>query len=395
MTSAIHFRPATSADETGADVRSLLSAAGTGRLRVLVVTSEAPPIVSGISRCVQRLTAGLRGRGHQVDVLSSVQIPRLCLGEWRFSALLAYWLRVSRMLDGYDVVNLHGPVPTMSDVFLMLAGARKRMPVVYTHHSALAIRGMQWACRAYNRLHRVLSGRADLILTTSEHYAALERRADGPEVRVVPWGVDVRPQPLKARPGTGPLRVLFVGQMRGYKGVEYLVPAVAGQDELELRLVGDGPNRADYEQLAAGTGNVTFLGRVSDPDLHAEYDRADVVVLPSVTRAEAFGLVTLEGMAAACVPVVSDIPGVRDVAAGAGLVVPPKDVDGLRAALLGLARDADERVRLSRLARAKAGSLSWDSCVERYEDALLDAVAARADRVAASAPAVSVLPVAA
>ncbi len=132
------------------------------------------------------------------------------LGEYRFSTLLAHWRRIGALLEGYDVVNLHGPVPTMSDVVLLLAGARRGTPILYTHHSALAVRGAETLSRLYNRLHRVLSGRADRILTTSEHYAALERRAGGPAVEVVPWGVDVRPRPLRPAPrrraAEGPVR---------------------------------------------------------------------------------------------------------------------------------------------------------------------------------------------
>jgi glycosyltransferase involved in cell wall biosynthesis len=116
--------------------------------------------------------------------------------------------------------------------------------------------------------------------------------------------------------------------------------------------------------------------------LHAEYDRNDVVVLPSVTQAEADGLVTLEGMAAGCVPVVSDLPGVRDLAQGVGLVVPPGDEAALRAALLGLAADDTRRKELGRLARRKAEGLSWDNSVDQYERALLDAAATRAARPA-------------
>ncbi|GAA0920556.1 glycosyltransferase [Pseudonocardia zijingensis] len=373
------------------------------QLKILLVTSEAPPIVSGISRTVDRIATGLRERGHTVDVLSSVQIPRLVLGEYRFSALAAYWPAISRRLAGYDVVNLHGPVPTMSDVFLAL-GARRRAPIVYMHHCPLAIRGVERLCAVYNRIHRVLSGRADLTLATSEYYAEQERRPGGPEVRVVAHGVDVRPRPLKARAGEGPLRVLFVGQMRGYKGVDRLIGAVAGRSEIELTLIGDGPERAEYEQLAAdlGGGNVRFLGRVPDEVLHAEYDRNDVVVLPSVTKAEAYGLVTLEGMAAACVPVVSDLPGVRDLAQDVGLVVPPGDEAALREALLGLATDHARRKELSGLARRKAEGLSWDNCVGQYERALLDAATSRAARpvrslrpvryVAAAAAMLSMLP---
>jgi glycosyltransferase involved in cell wall biosynthesis/O-antigen/teichoic acid export membrane protein len=355
------LRPARSVVPGRGEPVDVADTSGRG-LNVLVLTSEAPPIVSGISRCVDRLTHGLRERGHNVDVLSSVQIPRVAVGEWRFSSLAGCWPGLARRLRGYDVINLHGPVPTMSDVFLLLAGARGRVPIVYTHHSALAIRGLERICDVYNRLHRRLAGRADLILTTSEHYAATELVPGGPPTRVVPWGVDIRP--AVERPSRqGPLRVLFVGQMRTYKGLEWLLPAVAGRPELALTLVGDGPRRRVYEQTAArlGADNVRFLGRVPDDVLHAEYEASDVVVLPSVTQAEAFGLVVLEGMAAGCVPVVSDLPGVRDVVAEAGVVVHPRDVSALRTALLELAADDANREHLAGLARKRAESLSWDA----------------------------------
>lgn len=362
-----------------APVDELAARRGDARgLNILIVTSEAPPIVSGISRTVDRLITGLGVRGHNIDVLSSVHIPRLVLGECRFSALAGYWPSISRRLKDYDVINLHGPVPTMSDVFLAL-GARRGTPIVYIHHSALAIKGLERLCAVYNRIHRVLSGRADLTLATSQHYAEWERRPGGPEVRIVNHGVDIRPRALKARSGDGPLRVLFVGQMRGYKGVDYLVRAVAGQPEVELALIGNGPQRDEYERLAAklGADNIRFLGRVSDEELHAEYDRADVITLPSITRAEAYGLVTVEGMAAGCVPVVTDIPGVRDLAEGVGVVVPPRDHNALRAALLELAADETGRRERSRLARRKAEGLTWDNCIDQYESALIDAAAAR------------------
>ena len=304
---------------------------GQAPLTILIVTSEAPPIVSGISRTVDRLIVGLRDRGHRVDVISSVQIPRLAMGEYRLSALAAYYPRLAHRLRQYDVINLHGPVPTMSDAFLVLSRlvSRGGPPIVYTHHSALEIRGLERLCALYNVLHRKLTARSDKILTTSAYYAELERTPGGPDVQVVPWGVDIRPEQPRVRAEQRPLRVLFVGQMRTYKGVEWLLPAVAGQPGIELTLVGAGTHLGDYQRLAERLGgdNIRFLGRVPDEVLHAEYDRSDVVVLPSVTRAEAFGLVVLEGMAAGCVPVVSDLPGVRDLVDGVGVVVPPRNVE--------------------------------------------------------------------
>lgn len=89
-------------------------------LDVLIATSEAAPIVSEITTRFDRLTSGLTGLGHHATVLSMAQIPRLRVGEWRLSSFLAYWPRIARQLRNFDVVNVHAPVPTMSDVFLRL-----------------------------------------------------------------------------------------------------------------------------------------------------------------------------------------------------------------------------------------------------------------------------------
>jgi rhamnosyl/mannosyltransferase len=173
-----------------------------------------------------------------------------------------------------------------------------------------------------------------------------------------------------------PLHVLFVGQMRPYKGIEWLLPAVARQREIDLTLVGGGPHLREYQMRAVdlGSNNVRFLGRISDADLQVQYSRSDVIVLPSVTRAEAFGLVVLEGMAVGCVPVVSDLPGVRDLVAHTGVVVPPRDVGALRAALGGLAEDGTRLEHLRRAAWRRAEGLGWDACVTGYENAFIDAI---------------------
>jgi rhamnosyl/mannosyltransferase len=149
---------------------------------------------------------------------------------------------------------------------------------------------------------------------------------------------------------------------------------------IELTLVGGGGHLRGYRLFAAhlGGSNIKFVGRLDDDELYALYDRSDVIVLPSITRAEAFGLAVLEGMAAGCVPVVSDLPGVRDLVSRAGVVVPARDVGALRSALLGLADDPMRLEYLSRAARRRAKGLGWDACVIRYEEALLEAVAAAA-----------------
>ena len=101
------------------------------------------------------------------------------------------------------------------------------------------------------------------------------------------------------------------------------------------------------------------------------------MVLPSLTSAEAYGLVLAEGMAAGCVPVASDLPGVREVAGPTGVLVRPGDIAGLRAALVGLSADAGRLAELSAASVVQAAALSIDSNAARHEQIFRRAISAR------------------
>src|SRR5215207_7920837 len=84
-----------------------------------------------------------------------------------------------------------------------------------------------------------------------------------------------------------------------YKGLDVLMKSMVDVDA-SLVLVGDGPQRAALETLARELGvahKVLFAGEVDDDDLLAWYHACDLFVLPSTTRAEAFGVVQTEAMA--------------------------------------------------------------------------------------------------
>jgi hypothetical protein len=209
-------------------------------LDVLIVTSEAAPIVSGISTFIERLATGLAQRGNRIKVLSSTQIPRVTVGEWRLPSFLAYWPRISRDLRNFDMVNVHGPVPTMSDAFRRLSNlvpSHVRPAIIYTHHSPIDISGASRMSARYNKLHESRALRAGRIVTSSQYYATRHRSRYGPLVRSISWGVNTRTSPQAFVPRSAEkLRALFAGQLRPYKGVETLLAAVAGRPWLELTL---------------------------------------------------------------------------------------------------------------------------------------------------------------
>ena len=355
-------------------------------MRVLIVCSEAPPVVSGVARSVGELAIGLRARGHDVDVLSAADAWGVRKDRFRLSgAGLGVLARTKR--DGpYDVVNVHGPSPSISDLALLeLLFSTQSPAVVYTHHFPMHFGTpvLDQLGNLYDRSMRRLAARCSYVVATSQHYAEHFRKRHR-RVAVIPWGTGpALPKGCsRTYDGSQPLRVLAVGQFRKYKGMAVLVSAVLGVESVQLTLVGDGPTISSVRsQVPAGARNVHFAGRVGDSELEDLYWQSDVIALPSTTRAEAFGIVLLEGMAHGCVPVASDLPGVAEVVGTTGRLATPGDHLSLRRVLIDLAEDPDQVEVRKQLGLERVEHYSWGRVVESYEAIFSDVVDRRAARV--------------
>jgi glycosyltransferase involved in cell wall biosynthesis len=139
------------------------------------------------------------------------------------------------------------------------------------------------------------------------------------------------------------------------KGISELIAAFEGvasrYREAHLYLVGNGPDRPAFEGLArrsAASSRIHFEGFQKEPQRYML--AADVFVLAS--HREPFGLVLTEAREARCAIVASDVDGIPEALDGgnAGLLVPPKDVASLEAALVRLLSDPEEKAKWQRLA---------------------------------------------
>jgi glycosyltransferase involved in cell wall biosynthesis len=271
--------------------------------------------------------------GHEVDVLSAQDCNFKAVGDIKL-VIDAGSISDHIKNGDYDGINIHGHTPTFSDRLLLkskLAGKR----VVYTLHCLADYCYFKPITTLYNSMfNNVALKLVDAVVVTSKSYYNMLHACS--RKYIVPWGVDYNEFSGKRIPHDG-YQLLFVGQMRPYKGMKVLFQAVKGIDA-ELSMVGDGHYRAEYEGYAhkLGLGNVHFYGVVSNDVLRRLYLSSDVLVLPSVGVNEAFGLVTLEAAAAGCAVVASDLPGVRDVVKEFGMLVKPNDSDSLKDALVTL-----------------------------------------------------------
>ena len=130
-----------------------------------------------------------------------------------------------------------------------------------------------------------------------------------------------------AKIADGSRRLLAIGMFReGDKLVSYTSLAEALQwmtdENWHLQIIGSGPCEPQIRALFAGFGErVEFLGELSRTGVLDALCRSDVFVWPGVN--EAFGMVYLEAQSVGLPVVAENRPGVRDVVAPHGFLVPP------------------------------------------------------------------------
>jgi glycosyltransferase involved in cell wall biosynthesis len=363
-------------------------------LKVLHVGKFYPPVPGGIERVVHslctitqhrldnRVLAFNTGPSTVDDVVDGVSVTRV--GTWGSAGSVSiapgYFAHLKRARA--DVMILHEPNPW---ALLAFAAVRPRLPLAIWFHSEVVRPRLQYelfyapvARPAYRAARRFLVSSPAL----AEQAASLQPYRD--KVRVIPFGIDVerwkpcarvRARAEEIRREAGRPIVLFAGRHVPYKGLEVLLQAAAPLD-VHVAILGDGPMRAAWTAAAAAVqGRATFVfhGEVADDEMRAQLAASRMLVLPSVSRAETFGFVQLEAMACG-VPVISTalptgVPWVNQT----GVIVPPGDVDALRAGIARLAADGDLATRIGAAGEARARTeFSLDVMGNRLVDVCME-----------------------
>ena len=364
---------------------------------------EAGYHIGGVERHVYILAHELAKRGHDVTVLAARSPKHSQLSEIenlsvrrvpREVSLYNSYLPLSLLWhfdpSEFDLTHAHTPVPAIADI-AALKNITARTPFILTYHNDITKSGFLGGVISsiYNiTLGKSLVKNSDIIITTTQSYADNSKllKSSLSKVRVIPNGVDCdlfKPglDTIFAREkyGINPSDklILFVGHLDHYKGCEYLVralPLIAEKIEhVHLLVVGSGPQSGFLRQISAALhveDKITFAGYVEDGYLPYIYASADVLVLPSVSSYEGFGIVQLEALSSGKPVVTTTLPGVRDVDPQeiASLHVQPKNPLALSEAITTLFENPDLSKKMGRNGRELVlERYSWPKVVESIE----------------------------
>jgi rhamnosyl/mannosyltransferase len=345
--------------------------------------------LGGIERHVKTLARGLTATG-EVQVINLVSsetsagrehqdygyptIAAPCHGMLFSVALSPGLPNAARKLyrkHRFDIVHLHFPDPLGQLAAMSLPRSVRR---VVSWHSDIV--RQRRALALYGPFLRHFVEDADaLIGATPQH---LERSTQLPPPRagqvrrVIPYGFDPSQYVWTERARRRNAELLRLGANRPilftlgrhvyYKGLDVLIETMRAIDAL-LVIGGTGPLTAQLKTQAAALERperVHFAGYIPDDELVAYYDAADVFVMPSTDRSEAFGIVQLEAMHFRK-PVVATRLGTGveyvNLDGVTGLLVPPNDANALASSINRLLGDIELRRQLGEAGRARVAEV--------------------------------------
>jgi phosphatidyl-myo-inositol alpha-mannosyltransferase len=365
-------------------------------MRIAMLSPYALSRPGGVQGQVVGLSRALRARGHAVTILCPLDegepVPE-DLGDHyvigRPTALrsngsvapVALWPTASARVEhfvrtgGFDVLHAHEPLAPMAAYGLVLTAP---LPLVGTYHRA----GVSRWVPILKPLAELVGRRMQVRVAVSEAARETAERAGGGDFEVLFNGVDMdrfeSAEPVRDEQGRP--TVLFLGRHEERKGLAVLLDAFATLERpAVLWISGDGPGGEVQRRRHPESDRVHWLGVLTDAEVASRLAGADVVCAPSL-QGESFGMVLLEGMAAGCAVVASDITGYRMAAGGHAALVPPGDRGALARALGVALADAVEGIGQSAPETRKAAveyarAWSMDRLAERYVDIYERAIA--------------------
>ncbi len=342
-------------------------------MRILYLTTYYLPHSSGITAYMHRVARGLVQRGHSVTVLTSCHEPGLSedgvldgVRIIRLPVLLrvskgpvmpAFFRVLRNYLQTHDVVHVHLPYLESAYAAIMNRGRR---PLILTAHTDLHLpTGLmnRLASTAVNLMQRLAARKADWLCSYTwdfaRHSYLLSNHLDKTLVIHPPVTVAnateadvVAFREQHVLEGT---LIGFAGRFAEQKGLHVLFAALATvrQRMPQARVViageyGNVVGEDYYErlhpQLEECGDHVVLLGHQAGRDLASFYAACDVLVLPSTSPMESFGIVQVEAMLCGTPVVATDIPGCRQAVGltGMGRIAPPGDSAAMAEALLAV-----------------------------------------------------------
>ncbi|CAK9880512.1 unnamed protein product [Sphagnum jensenii] len=359
--------------------------------RIALFVEPSPfAYVSGYKNRYQNFIRYLRELGDEVLVVTMhIGVPKefygaKVIGSWSLPCpwyktvplSLALSPRIYKEVMNFKPDIIHASSPGIMVFGALVIAKLLSVPVVMAYHTHVPMYipkyTFSWLVKPMWFIIKFLHRAADLTLVMS-HALGKEMKAAGAstaeKIRIWRKGVDsesfhprfkskeMRNRLTNGMPDT-PL-IVHVGRLGVEKNLDFLKRVMDRIPEAYLAFIGDGPYRADLEQMFQGM-NVTFTGMLQGEELSQAYASGDVFITPS--ESETLGFVVLEAMACGVSVVAARAGGIPDIVnqdGETGFLYTPGDLDDCVKKLRALLESSELREKVGSAGRAEVEKFDW------------------------------------
>lgn len=370
-------------------------------MRIALVSDWYYPKIGGVASHMHNLALKLKGRGHDVAVVTNnwetgkeKELERLNIDLIKIPGVISpifginvtYSLKstqeLNEFLKDFDIIHSHHAFTPLALKAVKAGRTLEKGTLLTTHSISFAHESKLWQALGltFPLFSHYLKYPHRIIAVSKAAKAFIEHFTDT-KVEIIPNGVDDKTfhpnwnkEEIKEEFGIEGEVILYVSRMSYRKGPHVLLNAFSQIKDATLVMAGNGELSPFLKAQAKFLGiedRTRFLGYVPTKELPKIFGMADIFVLPSIT-AEAFGIVILEAMASGVPIIATTVGGIPEVIkeSESGLLVPPSNELELKNAIEKLLNDESLRKWLGQNGRkAVEEKYSWNNVIKEIEKA--------------------------
>ncbi len=316
-------------------------------MKIAQVVCVYPPSTGGIGTAAHNIQKIIE-KEHESFIFTSktrTDGPEKTKNVFRIKALLklghgAVLFSLLWKLKKFDIIYFHYPFFGTAFIILLLKVIYPQKKLFIHYHMDVEHKNIIYKALSLPEkiIERTLFSKSDIIISSSLDYIKSSQikkiyEKNPEKFKEIPFSVDTKVfKPLEGSKAKDNF-VLFVGGLdraHYFKGVDVLIRAFSKikSKNTKLMIVGEGDLKEEYKKIAEKlkiSDRMVFTGKLNFKDLVKSYQRARALVLPSINKNEAFGIVLIEAMSCKTPVIASNLAGVRSVFENekSGLLVDP------------------------------------------------------------------------
>lgn len=319
-------------------------------MRIGLFTDSYPPYINGVSTSVAMLKKALEQKGHKVYVVTVsdnalkheynekegiLRVAGIPIGIYDYRLSSIYPVSMINTMKKWNLDVIHSHTEFGIGILARLFAKQFNIPLVHTYHTLYEDYTHYITHGYFDKSSKKIveyltkfycdKTANELIVPTNKIYKLFKEKYEFTKnIHIIPTGIEVdrffeenvdkkEVERLRKKLGfkKNDFVILFVGRLAEEKNVEFLINAhkklIEKNKNIKLLIVGDGPDKEKYEQLATSLGladNVIFNGKAAWEEIPIYYHTSNVFATASTTETQ--GLTVIEAMAASIPPLCID-----------------------------------------------------------------------------------------